>query len=65
MPSLHDVADEVTRRTEEDDERALERARVHYGWSSRPADISRGQPGDGRCSKHRIRGCRCERSKSP
>ena len=23
-------------------------------------DISSGQPGDGRCERHRIRGCRCD-----
>lgn len=54
-----EVADEVTRRTPEDDERALELARVAYEGLASGHDISRPHPGDGRCSKHAIRGCRC------
>lgn len=53
-----DVADEVHQRTVEEDERAWALAEVATRALARGHDISRGQPGDGRCVEHRIRGCR-------
>lgn len=52
--------------SDEERESDLRRAWVHaLGALTRGHDISRGQPGiDGRCAKHRIRGCRCEESES-
>ena len=64
MPSWTEAYEDVTQApSDEEREQGRERELLEVAVRAlaRGADISRGQPGDGRCARHRIRHCQCER----
>jgi hypothetical protein len=61
MPSRWSEAYEDVTPAPSDEEREQDRERFEVAVAALATghDISRPRPGDGRCSKHAIRGCRC------